>query len=322
MTPKGLLELADEIEKAWYVAKAPYRRALIAAEVLLRHPAAAAGREALENLLQTARLLQQNSEGCAVNHYGLAFEQQGLPGWLVDTQKQIDEAQAALALPAVAEIEGREVSLKFADAATLPNVKPGNLLACIVLTERDGKHASFAAYYLNAYPLEHHDCICPSEDDHKDDGCPTTGWFYNESNFEYDNCFHLIEGTILTWAPIPKSKEILAALARQAQQPGEDKRAAVPKGFKPVYVKRWRTLILVSEAHADKVRDALAPPPQVDTGREAVAMFFAQLILEQNGSTLNGNVTIRQQPIPASVYDKALAYALALRPERSRGREA
>jgi hypothetical protein len=31
----------------------------------------------------------------------------------------------------------------------------------------------------------------------------------------------------------------------------------VPEGMKPIYVKRWRTIVLVSEAYADKVRDAL-----------------------------------------------------------------
>jgi hypothetical protein len=56
-------------------------------------------RDALEKLVRTASLLQQNSEGCAVNHHGLDFEQQGLPGWLRDTKAAIDDAQAALASP-------------------------------------------------------------------------------------------------------------------------------------------------------------------------------------------------------------------------------
>lgn len=52
--------------------------------------------EALTKLIRTAQLLQQNSEGCAVNHHEIDFAEQGLPGWLLDTQKSIDEAIAAL----------------------------------------------------------------------------------------------------------------------------------------------------------------------------------------------------------------------------------
>lgn len=106
-----------------------------------------------------------------------------------------------------------EVTLKFAAGDVIPEVKRGHLLDCIIVTERSGQRASFAAYYLNAFPLDHGDeCICKTEADH-DDGCPTTGWFYDESNFEYDNCYHAVVGTVLLWAPIPKAAEILAASA-------------------------------------------------------------------------------------------------------------
>lgn len=56
-------------------------------------------REALGKLLLSAKLLQQNAEGCAVNHHALDFEQQGFPGWLIDTEKDIAEAQGALSAP-------------------------------------------------------------------------------------------------------------------------------------------------------------------------------------------------------------------------------
>jgi len=57
---------------------------------------AGALRKAMRRLLLSAKLLQQNSEGCATNHYGNDHEIHGLPGWLVDTQKDIDAATAAL----------------------------------------------------------------------------------------------------------------------------------------------------------------------------------------------------------------------------------
>lgn len=54
-------------------------------------------KEALERLLTSAKILQQNAEGCAANHYGADFQREGLPGWLRDTKADIDAAQSALA---------------------------------------------------------------------------------------------------------------------------------------------------------------------------------------------------------------------------------
>lgn len=97
--------------------------------------------------------------------------------------------------------------------ATTPPVKPGSKQSFIVLTEREGRKASFAAHYLNQYPLEYEDgCEAPecAEGKHED-GCPTTGWFYDESNFDYDHCYFRLDGTVLAWAPIPRPVEIFAA---------------------------------------------------------------------------------------------------------------
>lgn len=46
----------------------------------------------------------------------------------------------------------------------------------------------------------------------------------------------------------------------------------------------------------------------LNSGRKAARDFMAQLIIEQNGAP-NGNVTIRQQPLPASVFDALLKFA-------------
>jgi hypothetical protein len=56
-------------------------------------------RETLRKLLISAKLLQQNSEGCAANHYGSDCETFGLPGWLADTKKDIEAAEVLLSLP-------------------------------------------------------------------------------------------------------------------------------------------------------------------------------------------------------------------------------
>ena len=61
-----------------------------------------------------------------------------------------------------------------------------------------------------------------------------------------------------TWANNFRNAILALTPAVAPDGAGEEGRAAVPKGFKPVYVKQWRTLIIVSEAHADKVRAALS----------------------------------------------------------------
>lgn len=61
------------------------------------------------DLLNTAKLLYANSEGCAVNHYGDDFSLYGLPGWLADAKASIDRAQKAIA--------AAEEALKLEDAA-------------------------------------------------------------------------------------------------------------------------------------------------------------------------------------------------------------
>lgn len=50
-------------------------------------------REALEKLIFTSRVLLQNAEGCAANHYGNDMETHGPPGWLADCANVIEEAR-------------------------------------------------------------------------------------------------------------------------------------------------------------------------------------------------------------------------------------
>jgi hypothetical protein len=64
----------------------------------LKAPALPSGslREALEKLLLTSRVLLQNAEGCAANHYGADMETHGPPGWLADCANDIESAHAVL----------------------------------------------------------------------------------------------------------------------------------------------------------------------------------------------------------------------------------
>lgn len=65
------------------------------------HPKCVAARieqleKSLTGLRLTARLLLQNAEGCAVDHYGEDFHLHGEPGWLRDCRSDIEAAEAAL----------------------------------------------------------------------------------------------------------------------------------------------------------------------------------------------------------------------------------
>lgn len=101
------------------------------------------------------------------------------------------------------------------DHAKVPDVAEREMQAFIIASRSnyDGQVRTFCGYYLNGYLLDYQgeECPqCPGPD--KDgccprdilDGCPTTGWFHDESNFEYDDCYYRIEGTILAFAEIPQ----------------------------------------------------------------------------------------------------------------------
>lgn len=52
--------------------------------------------KALADLRLTARVLLQNAEGCAANHYGNDFNEFGPPGWLADNEDRIVNAERLL----------------------------------------------------------------------------------------------------------------------------------------------------------------------------------------------------------------------------------
>ena len=109
----------------------------------------------------------------------------------------------------------RKIEIEFV-VGGVPDVKPGSMKLCIVAgLSKEGRKTCFPAYYLNAYPLVYEeDCVergCPKDEDHSD-GCPTTGWFYDESNFEYKNCYWRIDGEVVAWAPWPDREAVHAAI--------------------------------------------------------------------------------------------------------------
>ena len=83
--------------------------------------------------------------------------------------------------------------LNFKDGHT-PIVQKGNMKLFIVLAETvDGIHsghkAVFPAFYLNKFPLEHYegcDCQYCSDEDYSGDGMPSTGWYSENSDFDFE----------------------------------------------------------------------------------------------------------------------------------------
>ena len=94
-----------------------------------------------------------------------------------------------------------------------PDIAKGSMrrFIALIVSKHSGKDYVSPLYYLNGYPLEYEECICGADSDAHDDGCPTTGWFYDESNFDYENCYHPVPGDVVSWAELP-SPEAARAL--------------------------------------------------------------------------------------------------------------
>jgi len=87
ITPDSLRRLADGLANQNSEAE----------RVAARYAASAETLEALRRLLISAKALQQNAVGCAVNHYGDDYFIHGEPGWLEDTRADIEAAENVLA---------------------------------------------------------------------------------------------------------------------------------------------------------------------------------------------------------------------------------
>lgn len=126
----------------------------------------------------------------------------------MDRRTFIGTSAAAAAVPTQA------LGLVFRQGG-IPEVKPGTFRGFIGMTRYQGRENVLPIYYLNAYPLEHEDCVCASEEIHESgggDGCPVTGWFYDESNFEYEHCYYPVNGDVTAWAPMPTVANVKSAI--------------------------------------------------------------------------------------------------------------
>lgn len=103
------------------------------------------------------------------------------------------------------------------DHSKVPDVPQGRMRQFIIAVRGSppGTMLTMPAWFLNQVPLPYGGTCpqCPHSEPKdtcskgRTDQCPTTGWFYNESNFEARNCFYLIDGTILAFAEFPQLPE-------------------------------------------------------------------------------------------------------------------
>lgn len=111
------------------------------------------------------------------------------------------------------EQSGKQLSPAWQSGAINPPVERGREREFIVAVFRknSGKTYTFAATYLNAYPLNY-EYECPKGDgcsgDGCNDGCPTTGWFYltgEDGEAGSYNSLSIGDGDILKgWRELPQ----------------------------------------------------------------------------------------------------------------------
>lgn len=104
------------------------------------------------------------------------------------------------------------VPLNFDFSGSVPETPVGEMTSVIVVTRSKRGQFCFAGYYLNRYPLEFEE---PPEgaEESGDDGHPTTGWYYENSNFDYESCYFPVSGEVVAWALMPKAAEVINAHA-------------------------------------------------------------------------------------------------------------
>jgi hypothetical protein len=132
-------------------------------------------------------------------------------------------------IPAPAGDEALASVLHFRPGSEAPDTPAGSEATFIVTVRRahnKDRVFTFAATYLNAYPLEWNEgdgCgDCPEDGSH-DDGCPMTGWFTDRFHPDYNSYYeHLLApgDDLLEWAAFPDRAALAVERAARDHKQG------------------------------------------------------------------------------------------------------
>lgn len=105
-------------------------------------------------------------------------------------------------------------TVEWRSLGTVPDIPEGSHQEVLVVAKakKDGAFYVYGAEYLNEFPLlypDDHECNCPEGLHDRTDGCcPTTGWFEDAPNDDYDRLYTKLSlesdyRIIVAWAYMP-----------------------------------------------------------------------------------------------------------------------
>lgn len=97
----------------------------------------------------------------------------------------------------------KHLSIDFTHLPELPAVAVGSNGKFLILHETNGYRMLSSAFYLNEYPVTmEYGCGHAACRDTHGAGCPVTGWYGLDSNFDFEEGRRPILGTVISWAEI------------------------------------------------------------------------------------------------------------------------
>lgn len=105
-----------------------------------------------------------------------------------------------------------QLSVRFTATPALPSVAAGRKAEFLIAFETNGIRQFASALYLNEYPVTmEYGCDHPDCREKHGHGCPTSGWFWLDSDFTFEEGRKPIIGKVLAWAPLEEISVPLAA---------------------------------------------------------------------------------------------------------------
>lgn len=101
------------------------------------------------------------------------------------------------------------VNVQFIVAAEIAGHVPRHRCKRFLMLHKplgNDNHYVAEAYYMNCHAIDYEDCICDNENDHTDDGCPTTGWMWLRENYDRDEQYSPVESEVVAFAEMPDAE--------------------------------------------------------------------------------------------------------------------